>query len=106
MPLKLAKFVGLHEAASLLASVQKTLCTRLFPEPNPDRINFPLEFLLREGYAISLASDAEVRYADCLTLLCYLSPTIEPLKTEFGSRNHCTQSVDVVESLRARNFRP
>ena len=40
--LELAQILGMPQAALQLAVVQETLCTRLFHEPNPDRINFPL----------------------------------------------------------------
>ena len=49
-PLELAKFLGLCETAQLFAVVQKMLCFWLFHEPNPDRINFSLEFLLSEVF--------------------------------------------------------
>ena len=81
-PLELAQFLGLHEAAQQLARVQNTLCTSLFHEPNPDRINFPLDFLRREVplNAFSLTSDAKVRYyADSLKSLYDLSPSAPPL---------------------------
>ena len=82
-PLELAQFLGLHEAAQQLARVQNTLCTSLFHEHNPDRINFPLEFLRREVplNALSLPSEPKVRYlADSLKSLCDLSRTTKPLK--------------------------
>ena len=47
-PLELAQFLGLDHATLQLAYLQKTLCTSLFNEPKPNRINFPLEFLRRE----------------------------------------------------------
>ena len=43
-PLELAQFLGLRESARQLARVQSKLCTRLFHEPNPNQINFPLNF--------------------------------------------------------------
>ena len=42
-PLELAQFLGLRESARQLVRVQSTLCTRLFHEPNPNQINFPLK---------------------------------------------------------------
>ena len=82
-PLELAQFLGLHEAAQQLARVQNTLCTSLFHEPNPDRINFPLEFLRHEVplNALSLPSKPKVCYlADSLKSLCDLSRTTKPLE--------------------------
>ena len=81
--LELAQFLGLREAERQVAVVQKRLCLRLFNEPNPDRINIPLEFLRREVplNAFSLGEEDKVRYyADSLKSLCDLGSTIEPLK--------------------------